>query len=255
MFEDQDKFKFYHGDLKREIDSLLANQPVDFRLNPANIENVYNTVIGKHMPEIIEGKIKTRFASGTGGSTDQAALVIQARVVIKSLSLLTSFESSTTLRLRSEGICKDARRRRSSVCLTHQKQPSPQQKLHGQMLDSGEASTSTFSYSWSYAEFEKQIDAVLAKRAADRKEAAQPKEPDWSTLSEKEAMSTAIYIPMIEHDVPDYMNMMLKDTEYECVWASKDQRRLGQLVAEGYEFLKLEHVHPQFKVPLASIRG
>ena len=68
-FEDQDKFKFYHGDLKREIDSLLANQPVDFRLNPANIENVYNTVIGKHMPEIIEGKIKTRFASGTGGST------------------------------------------------------------------------------------------------------------------------------------------------------------------------------------------
>lgn len=100
------------------------------------------------------------------------------------------------------------------------------------------------------SEFEKQIDAVLAKRAADRKEAAQPKEPDWSTLSEKEAMSTAIYIPMIEHDVPDYMNMMLKDTEYECVWASKDQRRLGQLVAEGYEFLKLEHVHPQFKVPL-----
>jgi hypothetical protein len=46
------------------------------------------------------------------------------------------------------------------------------------------------------------------------------------------------------------MNMKLKDTEYEVVWASKDQRRLGQLCAEGYEFLKPEHVATDFKLPL-----
>jgi phage I-like protein len=73
LFEDQDKFKYYHGDIKREVDALLANQVVDFRMNPANIENCYNTVIGKKMPEILEGKIKTRFATSSGGSTATGA--------------------------------------------------------------------------------------------------------------------------------------------------------------------------------------
>lgn len=94
------------------------------------------------------------------------------------------------------------------------------------------------------------VDAALAKRAAKVREAAQPKEPNWATLTEAEAMSAATYIPVIEHDIPDYMNMRLKDQEYMCVWASKDQRRIGQLQAEGYEFLKQEHIHPDFKVPL-----
>jgi hypothetical protein len=46
------------------------------------------------------------------------------------------------------------------------------------------------------------------------------------------------------------MNMKLKDQAYEVVWASKDQRRLGQLKAEGYEMLREEHVDPHFKLPL-----
>jgi hypothetical protein len=94
------------------------------------------------------------------------------------------------------------------------------------------------------------VNAALAKAAAKRKEDAKPKEPDWATLTEAEAMSAATYIPVIEHDIPDYMNMKLKDAEYMCVWASTDQRRIGQLQAEGYEFLKKEHIHPDFKVPL-----
>jgi hypothetical protein len=94
------------------------------------------------------------------------------------------------------------------------------------------------------------VNAALAKAAAKRQEAAKPKEPNWATLTEAEAMSAATYIPVIEHDIPDYMNMKLKDAEYMCVWASKDQRRIGQLQAEGYEFLKPEHIHPDFKIPL-----
>jgi type II secretory pathway pseudopilin PulG len=69
LFEDQDKFKYYHGDIKREVDSLLANQPVEFRMKPENIQNCYDTIIGKHHEQILEGKIKTRFASGSGGNT------------------------------------------------------------------------------------------------------------------------------------------------------------------------------------------
>src|SRR6266567_4019566 len=81
-------------------------------------------------------------------------------------------------------------------------------------------------------------------------EAAKPKEPNWGTLTEQQAMSQDMYIPVIEHEIPDYMNMKLKDPEYECVWASRDQRRIGQLMAQGYELLKKDHIHPDFPVPL-----
>lgn len=68
MFEDADKFKYYHGDIKREIDQLLASQTLEARNNPSVIENTYHTVVGKHHEEIMEGKLKTRFAGSEGGS-------------------------------------------------------------------------------------------------------------------------------------------------------------------------------------------
>jgi hypothetical protein len=68
VFEDAQKFKYYHGTIKAEVDALLASQSVDFRLNPQNIENTYNTIVGKHNDEIVEGKLKTRFAGSESGS-------------------------------------------------------------------------------------------------------------------------------------------------------------------------------------------
>lgn len=68
LFDNADKFKYYQGDLKTEVDSLLEKQPLAFRQDPANIENVYNTIVGKHHGEIMEGKIKSRFAGGSGSS-------------------------------------------------------------------------------------------------------------------------------------------------------------------------------------------
>lgn len=66
VFEDGDKFPYYTGDIKREVDALLASQPVDFRLHPANVESTYHTIIGKHNKELMEGKIKSRFAGSEG---------------------------------------------------------------------------------------------------------------------------------------------------------------------------------------------
>jgi hypothetical protein len=68
LFEDQDKFPYYTGDMKREIDALLARQPVDFQMSPDNIENCYHTILGKHTKEVVEGKLKTRFAGSQSGN-------------------------------------------------------------------------------------------------------------------------------------------------------------------------------------------
>ena len=97
---------------------------------------------------------------------------------------------------------------------------------------------------------EKIIESILLRRKAEAVEAAKPKEPDWAKITEKEAYGAGVYIPVIDHELPDYMNLKLKDTEYECVWASQDKRRLGMLLNTGYEYVKLEHIHPDFKLPL-----
>lgn len=99
-------------------------------------------------------------------------------------------------------------------------------------------------------EVEEMVRKILLETKQASIAAAQPKEPDWATVTERDIYSPGIYIPTIEHQLPDYMNMRLKDAEYEVVWASRDQRRLGQLAAEGYELLRPEHVDPNFKLPL-----
>jgi hypothetical protein len=94
------------------------------------------------------------------------------------------------------------------------------------------------------------IQNILHKNRKAAVEAAKPKEPNWATITERDAYSPGVFIPSIDHEIPDYMNMKLKNPEYEVVWASRDQRRVGQLKAEGYEFLRETDVHPDFKKPL-----
>ena len=80
VFEDTEKYKYYHGDIKKEVDALLAAQKLDARNDPSVVENCYLTVLGKHNDEILEGKIKTRFAGseshsklpGNAGASDAA---------------------------------------------------------------------------------------------------------------------------------------------------------------------------------------
>lgn len=68
VFEDAEKFKYYHGDIKKEVDALLAGQTLQARNDPSVVENCYKTVVGSHTDEILEGKLKTRFAGSESAS-------------------------------------------------------------------------------------------------------------------------------------------------------------------------------------------
>jgi hypothetical protein len=69
VFEDTEKYEYYTGDFKAEVDKLLAVQPLAFRNNPASVENVYYNVLGRKQKEITEGRLKSRFASSTGATS------------------------------------------------------------------------------------------------------------------------------------------------------------------------------------------
>lgn len=102
------------------------------------------------------------------------------------------------------------------------------------------------------AEIRRVLGLKSKEDAAARAASIGPKEPDWALLTESEAtdLRQDLNIPIIEHEVPSYMDVRLKDPEYVCVWANRDQRRMGELLAQGYEPLKQEHIAGDFKVPL-----
>jgi|SRR3974390_1267676 len=66
VFENTEKFQYYTGDVKNEIDKLLSVQNLQARNDPSVVENCYWTVLGKHSEELREGKLKSRFASSSG---------------------------------------------------------------------------------------------------------------------------------------------------------------------------------------------
>src|SRR5215472_38793 len=63
------------------------------------------------------------------------------------------------------------------------------------------------------------IKRVLDKRKEERIEEFIPKEPDYKALSEKDIFAPGIYIPVIEHDIPDGYQPPLKfDSEGNYIY-------------------------------------
>jgi len=67
VFENEKDFPYYHGDIKKEVDALIAGQPLNARNDKSVVENCYKTIVGNHVTEIVEGKLKNRFAGADGG--------------------------------------------------------------------------------------------------------------------------------------------------------------------------------------------
>jgi hypothetical protein len=100
-------------------------------------------------------------------------------------------------------------------------------------------------------ELDARVKELIEAAAPKRTKPAAP-EPDWAKLGELEALNVNnnLNLPMITHEVPAYLDVKLADNEYVAVWANRDQRRIGELEAQGYEFLRPEHLEKGFKLPL-----
>lgn len=66
VFEDQEKYPYYAGDLKNEIDRLLDAQTLQARNDRSVIEHAYLSTVGKHSRELLDGKLKSRYAGAEG---------------------------------------------------------------------------------------------------------------------------------------------------------------------------------------------
>lgn len=66
MFEDIEKFPFYTGEIKAEVDKLIGAEKPEAQNNRGLIEHAYYSVVGRKSKEIAEGTLKTRFATSEG---------------------------------------------------------------------------------------------------------------------------------------------------------------------------------------------
>ena len=66
VYEDQEKYPYYTGDIKAEIDKLLDAQTLQARNDRSVIEHAYLSTVGRHSRELLDGKLKSRYASPEG---------------------------------------------------------------------------------------------------------------------------------------------------------------------------------------------
>jgi hypothetical protein len=78
---------------------------------------------------------------------------------------------------------------------------------------------------------------------------------DWAKVSENDVYSLDFPIPVIEHELPDYMDIHLKSQEYVARWTHKLSRHLGTRLAMGYSYVEPEDWDPNFPLVLQFTEG
>lgn len=105
VFTDRaDEFPYYTGEVRTEVDKILNEQTLQFKNDPTAVANVYHTVVGKRMKDINEGKIKSRFAGGTGPLSNSSEhkddeVKIEMTDEIKRMAKLTGMSEASALEL------------------------------------------------------------------------------------------------------------------------------------------------------------
>lgn len=88
-------------------------------------------------------------------------------------------------------------------------------------------------------------DAEAAKKAAKSIPVI-----DWTKITEKDITDLSIDIPVIEQEVPSYMDVHLIDKNYIPRWVNIMPQRIGVCMAEGYSYIKKEHMDPNYPILL-----
>ena len=76
------------------------------------------------------------------------------------------------------------------------------------------------------------------------------KEIDWSKIQEKDVFDLSVPIPVVTQDLPQYMDVHLKDSSCVARWTHKFGPNIGPRLASGYRFMTKEDWDSRFPLPL-----
>lgn len=90
-------------------------------------------------------------------------------------------------------------------------------------------------------ELARRIEAVKEEAGIKQQEAQKPRyftEAQFKDVKESDIYNFNVPIKTIDHQLPDYLDIKLKDANYIARWINLDPRRLGQAIAEGWSYIR-----------------
>jgi hypothetical protein len=75
---------------------------------------------------------------------------------------------------------------------------------------------------------------------------------DWSKAKEADIFDMDVPIEVVGHELPDYMKVELKDSNFVPRWVQKMSRRLGPMKAKGYTFVKPEEIEGELNIAIEA---
>lgn len=75
---------------------------------------------------------------------------------------------------------------------------------------------------------------------------------DFSVLPEKSIFDLSVPIQAIDHQVPEYLKLTLKDPNYSPRWIQTGVRRLGQARAQGWSYITQEDLAQQLGIEITA---
>lgn len=101
-------------------------------------------------------------------------------------------------------------------------------------------------------DMEAAIKLLIAGRDGIKLKAAQAetKPLDWAKIQEKDVFDLDVPIEPIGEDLPDYMKVELKDSNFVARWVQKMSRRLGPMKAMGYVYVTADEIEGELNLAI-----
>lgn len=98
------------------------------------------------------------------------------------------------------------------------------------------------------SKLESKVDSKLGTTASQKPLTAD--DIDWTKVTEAQVFDLSFPIPVIEHELPDYMNIHLRDQNNIARWVHHMPRHLGSQLASGYSYITKEDWDENFPLVL-----
>lgn len=88
-------------------------------------------------------------------------------------------------------------------------------------------------------------DGIKLKAAA-----AEQKPIDWNQMREQDVFDLSVPIEPVGAELPDYMKVELKDSNFVARWVQKMSRRLGPMKAKGYTYVTADEIEGELNLAI-----
>lgn len=104
-------------------------------------------------------------------------------------------------------------------------------------------------------ELARRIDAAKAEEAVKEEKQKYYTANEFKTINEKDIYNFSVPIRAVDHQLPDFLDIKLKDANFVARWINLNPRRIGQAIAEGWTYITKDDLAEELKVVVNGAEG